>query len=177
MIFFLGVDSPFFSAIVLFKSQLFPLGFRWFSGKKDGKNGNGSVPSNCPRLPTHSSGKTALRRQREANFAYRPVLLEAAAETDSSAGVFYGPCAAGMGVEKRDCLDSQVAIAFSVTVAIGLCGKVDGKRRSQLVDPTFSLADVGQVWKPHSIHGFVQNRNKLAGRTKQGQCVTFFLAV
>ncbi|CAJ1396140.1 unnamed protein product [Effrenium voratum] len=29
-------------------------------------------------------------RQREANFAYHPVLLEAAAETDSSAGVFYG---------------------------------------------------------------------------------------
>ena len=31
----LEVDSPFFSAIVLFKHQPFPLGFWLFSGKKD----------------------------------------------------------------------------------------------------------------------------------------------
>ena len=35
----LKVHSPFFSTLVLFKHQLFLLGF-WFSGKKDpGKNG------------------------------------------------------------------------------------------------------------------------------------------
>ena len=33
--FVLGVDSPFCSTIVLFKNQLFPLGFCWFSEKKD----------------------------------------------------------------------------------------------------------------------------------------------
>ena len=31
----LGVHSPFFSTIVLLKNQLFPLGFRWLSGKND----------------------------------------------------------------------------------------------------------------------------------------------
>ena len=31
----LGVDSPLFSAIVLFKNQPFPQGSWWFSGKKD----------------------------------------------------------------------------------------------------------------------------------------------
>ena len=35
------------------------------------------------------------------------------------------------GPSKTDRLDSQVAIAFSVTVA-GFLGKVDGKKRSQL---------------------------------------------
>ena len=41
----LGVDSPFFSAIVLFENQPFPQGFWWFSRKKDPwKDGNGSDP-------------------------------------------------------------------------------------------------------------------------------------
>ena len=31
----LGVDSPFFSTIVLLKNQLFPQGFGWFCRKKD----------------------------------------------------------------------------------------------------------------------------------------------
>ena len=31
----LGIDSPFFSTIVLFKNQLFLQGFGWFCGKKD----------------------------------------------------------------------------------------------------------------------------------------------
>ena len=40
----LGVDSPFFSTIVLFKNQLFLKGFWWFSRKIQipGKNGHGS---------------------------------------------------------------------------------------------------------------------------------------
>ena len=40
----LGVDSPFFSAIVLFKNQPFPQGFWWFSRKKDPWKEWGSYP-------------------------------------------------------------------------------------------------------------------------------------
>ena len=42
----LGVGSPFFSAIVLFKNQPFPLGVWWFSRKIriPGKNGHGRYP-------------------------------------------------------------------------------------------------------------------------------------
>ena len=40
---FLGVDSPFFSTIVLFKNQLFPLGFDGFLKRRiPGKHGEGS---------------------------------------------------------------------------------------------------------------------------------------
>ena len=41
----LGVDSPFFSAIVLFKNQPLPQGFGGFLERRiPGKNGNGSYP-------------------------------------------------------------------------------------------------------------------------------------
>ena len=39
-----GVDSPFFSAIVLFNNQLFPQGFRRFSRKQDPWKERGSYP-------------------------------------------------------------------------------------------------------------------------------------
>ena len=38
----LGVDSPFFIAIVLFKNQPFPQGVWWFSRRIPGKNGEGT---------------------------------------------------------------------------------------------------------------------------------------
>ena len=45
-LFFLGVDSPFFSTIVLFKSQLFPWVFDDFLKRRIlGKNGEGSPGS------------------------------------------------------------------------------------------------------------------------------------
>ena len=39
-----GLDSPFFSTIVLFENQLFPLGFYWFFEKKDPWKEWGGVP-------------------------------------------------------------------------------------------------------------------------------------
>ena len=44
----LGADFPFFSAIVLFKNQPFPLGFLWFSRKKDPWKEWGSYPFRTP---------------------------------------------------------------------------------------------------------------------------------
>ena len=40
----LGVDSPFFSAIVLFNNQPFPQGVWWLSRKKDPSKEWGSYP-------------------------------------------------------------------------------------------------------------------------------------
>ena len=52
----LGVDSPFFSAIALFKNQPFPHGFRWFSRKTriPGKNGE-ATPRSMPTTPSETA--------------------------------------------------------------------------------------------------------------------------
>ena len=46
----LGVDSPLFSAMVLFKNQPFPQGFWWFSRKKDPWKNREVTPRQLARL-------------------------------------------------------------------------------------------------------------------------------
>ena len=75
----LGVDSPFFSTIVLFKDQLFPQGFGWFFRKKDGENG-WTVPLEQAGLRLHKQPegivlpKTAVSQSCGALAAHFPAL-------------------------------------------------------------------------------------------------------
>ena len=68
---FLGVDSPFFSTIVLFKNQLFPFVFDGFLKRRiSGKNVEGS-----PRLLRVVFWPHLLARSAAAGFCFRRIAL------------------------------------------------------------------------------------------------------